>query len=844
MSQYNFLTSTYDFQPNIASQTSTTNYFGKQITEGLPFFQQNKLQNTLRNNYFNDVNTIHKIDNNKMVTTNEKIDTSDLEVKKIIEREMNPYLSYMKKELNFIVEKFSKNIDEKNDIINKCYSLEKETEEMKTQNEVIKNNLEQKLLKNNENLNMHEKQINNIQLDINKFKDLFSLQLNQKEEIPTIINDISQIKNKLNFLDKNNENITTQLQNFTENIISKKFNEYMINMKNIKDENEELKNRIEELNNTITKIKFDNDNKKEENMYQNNNEEIKKTINQIKTDLFNKNERIQNMENGYENLNRKIFEEDQKIEEALSNINTEHSSIITVAKNMQNNNKKIDYLENKLNNSYYNKEYTDIKIESINDLINTQNEKVKQNISYINDNFINKKHYLDLLKKLEDNKKYFENQYDEISGYINSINNNINDLKTTIKTHPVLNMNENEIITQKFKENQIKYNEIFKQSIEQMKEEITKLIRNSKEIDIIKGNIFMCKNNFETIEEELKSYKEFSKNAENDKHNYENFKKDIQKQFNDNIKEKEELNEAIKQQIDDLNNKISCIEAQISINSGLQSNPQDNNIDSEQINHIQNDIQKLKNEINIIKEQKLPEILSIIHDNIKMQKENQMSNDLNSNKNQIIKNEKEESNGLMPFSRRGGAKIQISNKTNVVVKKENQNNEIINENENEKNKNNDFMNQVKMFMKNNKNEFEHNNYDNNNYDDNFNNNNYDNNENNDNNYNNNNFDDNYNNFDNNENYDNFNKYDNNNNYNNDYNDYNNGYNNNENDWNNNHNNGNEYEHNNNNYSNYGLNESKNNSNVHDATDELINNVLNSNNEQNKNINNDKDNDDW
>ena len=56
-------------------------------------------------------------------------------------------------------------------------------------------------------------------------------------------------------------------------------------------------------------------------------------------------------------------------------------------------------------------------------------------------------------------------------------------------------MNENEIITQKFKENQVKYNEIFKQSIEQMKEEITKLIRNSKEIDIIKGNIFMCKNN-------------------------------------------------------------------------------------------------------------------------------------------------------------------------------------------------------------------------------------------------------------------------------------------------------------------------------------------------------------
>ena len=815
MSQYNFLTNNYNFQPNIASQT-TTNYFGKQITEGLPFFQQNKLQSTLRNNYFNDVDTTLKNGNNKIVTSNEKIDRSDIEAKKIIEREMNPYLSYMKKELNLVVEKFNKNIDEKNDIINKCYSLEKETEEMKTQNEIIKNNLEQKILKNNDILNMQDKRINNMQLDINKFNQLFSMQLNQKEELPTIINDISQIKDKINFLDKNNEYITTQLQQFTENIISKKFNEYMINIKSIKDENEELKNRIEELNNIVAKIKFDNDNKKEENMYQNNNnDEIKKIINQFKTDLFNKNERIQIMENGYDNLNRKILEEDQKIEEALSNINTEHSSIITVAKSMQNNNKKLDYLENKLNNGFYNKEYIDIKIESIDNLINTQNEKVKQNISYMNDNFINKNHYLDLLKKLEDNKKNFENHYDEIDGYINSINNNINDLKTTIKTHPVLNMNQNEIITQKFKENQVKSNEIFRQNIEQMKDEITKLIKNSKEIDIIKNNIYICKNNFENIEEELKSYKEFSKNNENDKKNYEQFKKDVQNQFNDNIKEKEELNDLIKQQIDDLNNKISCLEAQISINSGLQSNAQDNNINLEQINHIQNDMKKLENEINNIKEQKIPEILSIIQDSIKAQKLSQTPNELNINKNQ-------DTDGLMPFSRRGGAKSQISIKSNINVKKEIQNNETINENDN--NKKNDFMNQVKMFMKTNKNEFENNNY-NNNYD---NNENYDNN-NNDNydNYGNNNNNDNNNNFDNNGNYDN------NNNNNNDIynNDYNNGYsNNNENDWNNSHNNGNEYDQYNNNYSKYGINESNNNSKLK-GVDELIDNVLNNNNDQ-------------
>ena len=43
----------YDFQSNINSQ-SKSNYYGTQIKEGLPFFQKNKLESTLRNNYINN----------------------------------------------------------------------------------------------------------------------------------------------------------------------------------------------------------------------------------------------------------------------------------------------------------------------------------------------------------------------------------------------------------------------------------------------------------------------------------------------------------------------------------------------------------------------------------------------------------------------------------------------------------------------------------------------------------------------------------------------------------------------------------------------------------------------
>ena len=84
---------------------SKSNYYGTQIKEGLPFFQKNKLESTLRNNYIN--NDIMKRGNNNLVS-NGKIDTSDIEAKKIIEREMYPYLNLMKKELNLKVEQFNK----------------------------------------------------------------------------------------------------------------------------------------------------------------------------------------------------------------------------------------------------------------------------------------------------------------------------------------------------------------------------------------------------------------------------------------------------------------------------------------------------------------------------------------------------------------------------------------------------------------------------------------------------------------------------------------------------------------------------------------------------------------
>ena len=197
MSNFDMLYKQYDYNKSF-SPSSTVNYFEKDIKEGLPFFQQNKLQSTLRNNYFNSNN-----DSNIKMTSSEKNDKINLEAKKIIEREIQPYLSLMKKELNLIVEKYTKDFQKKNDTINELLNMKNDLEEIKKENANNNDILAQKLMKSNDNMNEIEQKINNINSDINKFNQLFNIQLDNSSLIPNLNNDIDKIKQKLSFQETN-----------------------------------------------------------------------------------------------------------------------------------------------------------------------------------------------------------------------------------------------------------------------------------------------------------------------------------------------------------------------------------------------------------------------------------------------------------------------------------------------------------------------------------------------------------------------------------------------------------------------------------------------------------------
>ena len=276
MSNFDLLYSQHDINKYPFSPSKTTNYFENEIKQGLNFFQQNKLQSTLRNNFFSNT------DSNIKMTTSEKMDKINIEAKKIIEREMDPYLSLIKKELNLILEKYNNEFQSKNEKINELLNMKSDIDEIKKSNEDIKTNLEQKIIKNNDSINNIELKINNMNSDINKFNQLFTIQLDNSSIIQNLSNDIDKLKQNLNLQEKNFQNLLSEQKTNTEQLISQKFNECIYKINNLKEQNETLQNKLDELNNSIRLMKANELEKNEELINQlNSNKEIKNIIKQI-----------------------------------------------------------------------------------------------------------------------------------------------------------------------------------------------------------------------------------------------------------------------------------------------------------------------------------------------------------------------------------------------------------------------------------------------------------------------------------------------------------------------------------------------------------------------------------
>ena len=93
-------------------------------------------------------------------------------------------------------------------------------------------------------MNEQDQKMNNMQLDINKFNQLFQIQLEHNTTLPNLSNDIYKLKQDLNLQQTTLQKLLSEQKNNTEQAINLKFNECENKINNIKGENELLKKSI------------------------------------------------------------------------------------------------------------------------------------------------------------------------------------------------------------------------------------------------------------------------------------------------------------------------------------------------------------------------------------------------------------------------------------------------------------------------------------------------------------------------------------------------------------------------------------------------------------------------
>ena len=119
MSDYNTILNNIDSKLGINTNIDTNqNFYETQIKKDLPYFQTQRLKryendfangnDTFNRTTFNQTNPLYTF--RKPNIGNLNIDESDTKSRKLLEKEMEPYLNKMKNELNYMMETFRKEI--------------------------------------------------------------------------------------------------------------------------------------------------------------------------------------------------------------------------------------------------------------------------------------------------------------------------------------------------------------------------------------------------------------------------------------------------------------------------------------------------------------------------------------------------------------------------------------------------------------------------------------------------------------------------------------------------------------------------------------------------------------
>ena len=685
-----------DINSNRLGFNSSSNYYEQKVKEGIPIFQEMNGSGTLRNNYVDPFKLFENGKNYNFSSLREmgggndlfgsNVNITDIETKRIFEREMNPYLAQMKKELNLIIEKFRNELEQKSNLFNEISLIKELTLKNKSNDEMNFSNLENKILNLKDSIvsqNNRIKFFENNLIDINNKNKIFNERMDDYE------NQMHNLE-KISNLYSSNENVEKGINDRIETMINLKLDQIFKKIDLINQDNLLNKKELANNENKIKMLNMDND---ERNLRLNDIDNyFNKIQNQMNMINLNNNKNL-NLFNKFEAKNKEFQQHFNSIEEKILklNDNLNNTSVdIRAQKDLINSNRqKLLNIDNSISFVKNENSMLDTKITDLDLKLKSQEGKIDKNKSELNDTFsrINNNYYKDLITKINKSKDLLEDMTNNYDMEISKLKEEIDLIK---KNNPFLNGNENERLSFLFKKHQIESNEIFKKQIDML----------IKDNEILKK--MNSTDNFKKIEKNFKNISiELNKEAA------------AIKLLDETTKSRAELSEQKEREkekkILDMENTIKTISGiveTLSKNSGKYQNKNATNINSnfnesnlvydQKLKTIQSNVNDLSLSIKSIINDKIPEIYKYIDNKTKIQLIK--SNEIKNNNNPIKIND--------------GSDYFSNKKTNNVINEDfNFNNKInfnINNNNNNNNKIYTNMNENNNFN-NNKNSFENNN---------------------------------------------------------------------------------------------------------------------------------------
>jgi len=587
MSDLNFLSnSNPDF--NLSN-----NYYSSKVKEGIPIFHESNGGN-LYNNYVDPFKLLENEKNNNIYNVginNYNMNVSDIQTRKVFEKEMEPYLLRMKNELNLIVEKFRKEMNEKNKYIGDIIEIKQELIKNKQITEDNYLNIEQKILNINDALNIHENKMNNLQSEFIQMNHI-----NKKNDDIFFRNEIDNIKNKVDIIENTNDKYLKELSINLEKKIEYKFEAINQNIIFIKEENNNIKKDLAQNNIKLDMISSDSNKKTEKinDIYS----EFNNISNQINKITINNN-KIMNLINdldiGNNDCQQKIKNINGKMAQINENIDLINLETKNQKENINSNKKYLSELENNLNILENEKNSINNKITELSIKLEYQEQNLNKNNNLINNaqNENNNILFKDISNQNLKTKKILDEMREKYDKEIFEVKTSLNKFDLILENNPFFKMNETERLSILFKKEQIKFNDTFREQLKLLNEEIKK-IKNVSQFD--KGNLEIINKNFKKhskdismLEQSLKSWTQIAQVLTK---NYEKLKKD---KYNE----------------DKSSNNIINFN-----NAGFEDNLTKI---QKYINNNKTDVYNLQQDVKEIKEKIIPEIYKYINDQLKIQ---------------------------------------------------------------------------------------------------------------------------------------------------------------------------------------------------------------------------------